>query len=306
MKHFKIVFVSIVTLAILGAASFLIYGYLKPKPGGLKIVSTPRSRVYVNNEFVGTTPYTGNREAGQVNLKLIPDVPKSGIMPYESVLNLVSGIQTVVEREFGETDDVSGGALISFEKTGGKLAGLVVITNPDGAQVWIDGISQGVSPYNFNSITTGPHTVTIKNPGYVDRSMNIKTLAGLKLNIFVKLSKAVEQLPTPTPSPAPASLLNQHVLIGTTPTGYLRMRTEPDTKGEEIAELKTGQKYLYLGTDTATGWHNIQYQPPAPGLPNGIKGWVSGQYSKVIDDKGNAGEIVQIVSPTSSPQLSGE
>jgi hypothetical protein len=61
------------------------------------------------------------------------------------------------------------------------------------------------------------------------------------------------------------------------------MRTEPGLKGEEIAELKPGTKYLYLERDTQSGWNKIQYQDPAPGLPNGITGWVSGQYSQIVN-----------------------
>ena len=252
---------------------------------------------------MGKTPYTGTSDAGQINLKLVPDSNGQNLISYETKLNLVPGIQTVVEREFGPTEESSSGDIISFDKMGGSLAGLVVISTPDNAQVWIDGTSQGFAPYNFNSITTGPHRITVKSAGYADRNMNIKTIEGLKLTVFAKLAKgdSISASPSPTPTPIPGP--KRFVLISNTPTGFLRMRTEPDTKGEEIAELKTGQKYLYLETDTDSGWYKIQYQDPAPGLPNGITGWVSGQYSKIVDDKGNTFNPNAIASPSATPTL---
>ena len=67
-------------------------------------------------------------------------------------------------------------------------------------------------------------------------------------------------------------------MILTTPTGFLRVRTSPGLGGEEIAQVPSGSRYPYLDEDVATGWVKIQYKDPAPGLPEGITGWVSGEY----------------------------
>lgn len=286
MKTFKIVLISVVTIATVAAASFMLVNYLKPKPAGIKVISVPPSDVYINGDFMGQTPYSGTFPPSEINLKLIPVGGSQNLLTYETKIDLVPGIQTVVDREFGPTEDQSSETVVSFDKTGGNLAGMIIITTPDNSQVWIDGVSQGSSPYNFDSITTSPHTITIKSQGYLDKTINVKTIAGLRLNVFAKLAKDEGISASPSATPVPQSSTRTFVLIGKTPTGSLRLRTEPGLKGDEIADLKPGDKYLYLDTDTSTGWFKIQYEDPAPGLPEGITGWVSNQYSSLSTPSG--------------------
>ncbi|HKB88156.1 MAG TPA: PEGA domain-containing protein [Patescibacteria group bacterium] len=281
MKTLKIVFVVLVTLAVVVTTGFFLIGYLKPKPGGLMVVTTPTSSVYINGKLMGKSPYKGTDTAGQINLKLIPDVSDQSLIPYETKVNLVAGIQTIVRREFGTTEDASSGDVISFDKQSGNLSGLVVVSNPDNSQIFVDGVAQGFSPYNLNSVATGSHQITVKAAGFLDRTMDVKTQTGYKLTVFAKLAKTSEVEPTPTLEPSPIQTSKTYILIKDTPTGFLRMRTEPGAKGEEIAELKPGGKYLFLEADITSGWFKIQYQDSAPGLPNGIVGWVSNQYAEI-------------------------
>ena len=108
--------------------------------------------------------------------------------------------------------------------------------------------------------------------------MAVKTQVGFRLSLFAKLAKSVEQQPITTPT----SQLKTYIQILSTPTGFLRIRNAPGMAGEEIAQVKPGSLYPYLNEDVATGWIEIQYQEPAPGLPNGITGWLSGQFAKKI------------------------
>jgi hypothetical protein len=280
MKNFKIIFVVFVTLLVVVTTVFFLIDYLKPKPAGLLVETTPGSSVYLNGDFMGKTPYKMTGVAGQVSLKLVPSITDQNLITYETKVNLASGIQTVVRREFGTTEDLSSGDVISFDKIGGDTAGLVVISTPDNSQILIDKVAQGFSPYNLSSITPGPHQITVKSQGFSDRTMSVKTQAGYRLTVFAKLAKLPEITPTPTPVPVVED--KTYVLIGDTPTGFLRMRTEPGTLGREIAELKPGSKYLFLEEATASGWFKIQYKDPAPGLPNGITGWVSNQYASIV------------------------
>ncbi|MCX6704567.1 MAG: SH3 domain-containing protein, partial [Candidatus Woesebacteria bacterium] len=80
----------------------------------------------------------------------------------------------------------------------------------------------------------------------------------------------------------PAPVERTYIEILSTPTGFLRVRSGPGATGSEIAQVKPGDRYLFLDEDVATGWVKIQYEAPAAGLPNGIEGWVSGQYIKKI------------------------
>lgn len=284
MKKLRILFILIAILIVTFAIILFLVGYFKPRPGGVKIITNPTAKVYINGTYVGKTPYTSTDSVDQLNLRLEPDGPDLNMIPYETKVNLEPGIQTVVRREFATSEEESAGDVIAFERTGGKTAGLTVISNPDNSQVWIDGVSQGFTSFNFNNITTGPHKITVKYAGYKERSMNIRTIAGLKLNIYVKLAEGEDATPTPSPTATPQSGPPKYVIIGNTSTGYLRMRTSPGSDGEEIAELKPGEKYLWLDTDSESDWHKIQYKEPAAGLPNGITGWVSNQYTTIREE----------------------
>jgi hypothetical protein len=288
MKTLKIVFIVLITIIVVLATGLLLVGFFKPKPSGLLVDTTPVSSVYINGNLVGKTPYTysGTDITGQIGLKLVPEVSDKNLIPYETKINLQSGIQTVVRREFGDSEDTSSGDVISFDKTSGKSSGLVVISTPDNSQVLIDGVAQGFSPYNTNLVTVGSHNITLSSPGFAERSMSIKTVSGYRLTVFAKLAKSQELVSTSTPSPDPQTPSKTYILIGDTPTGFLRMRTKPGTSGEEIAELKPGSKYLFLEGDAASGWFKIQYKDPAPGLPDGITGWVSNQYAQISTQSG--------------------
>lgn len=287
MKTLKVVVVVLVALAALLAAGFFLIGYFKPKPAGLRVDTSPPSSVYINGDLTGRTPFRKTFPAGLMTLKLVPDTAAPALLPYETKVALLSGIETVVRREFGTTEDLSSGDVLTFEKTGEKSASMVVISDPDNAQVSLDGVARGFAPYKSSSISPAQHQIIVRSPNYQDRVMTINTLLGYQLTVFAKLAKNTQEnasesaASTPTPSP------KTFVLILKTPTGFLRVRTLPGTAGEEIAEVKPGSKYPYLDTDAATGWLKIQYEEPVAGLPNGIAGWVSNQYAQIATESGS-------------------
>ncbi len=278
MKIAKIVIISLISLTALIVAVFFLIGYFREKPGGVFIDTSPVSDVYVNENLVGKTPYTSAFKAGEIMLKLVPDSTGQNLIAYETKITLVPGIQTIVRREFGGTEDESSGDVISFDRIGGAETGLIVISTPENAQVSVDGLPQGFAPYKTSDISPAQHQITVRAPGYTDRIMTVKTLVGFRLSLFAKLAKVLTPQPTPTPVP----VVKTYVQILSTPTGFLRVRSGPGTAGSEIAQVKPGEQYLFLDEDVATGWVKIQYEAPASGLPNGIEGWVAGQYVKKI------------------------
>ena len=297
MRTLKIVLVVIIAIIAIAGAGLFLMGYLKPKPAGIRISTNSTADVYINGAIVGKTPYRGTFNAGEISLKLVPRDQTANLLSYETKINLISGIETVVRREFATTEDASSGDVLTFERGVSKETSLIVISTPDNAQVSIDGSPRGFSPYKTLTITPAQHQITVKADGYTDRIMTINTFSGYQLTVFAKLAKG-ETLgaePSPTPTPAPSTTFVQ---IGTTPTGFLRVRTEPGTKGEEIAQVKPGDKFKYIETDQETGWYKIQYEEPKAGLPNGIIGWVSNQFTSLVDQNGNE------VTPTTAPSMS--
>lgn len=283
MKTVNTVLVIVISLVVVGAAGFFLIGYFKPKPAGISVITNVPASVYINGSLSGKSPYKSTLEPGQISLKLVPEDESKNLFPYETKITLTSGIETVVRREFGETDETSSGDILSFEKRGGGETSLIVISSPDNAQVSIDGVPRGFAPYKSSSISPAKHQISVKAPNFNDRTMTAQTLSGYQLTVYVKLASGTNGGAASSPSPSPVAEVKKYVEIGQTPTGFLRVRTQPGTKGEEIAEVKPGEKYPYLETDSATGWYKIQYQEPKPGLPSGITGWISNEFSQITD-----------------------
>lgn len=286
MKVVKTVLIVLVSLILLVGAIFFALGFFKEKPGGIRVNTSPNSSVYINGAFVGKSPYVGVYKAGEITLKLVPEGTDKNLLSFETKINLVSGIETLVKREFAETEDASSGDISSFDKLSTKETSLVVVTTPDNAQVSIDGVQRGFAPYKTSVIAPAAHQITVKAPGYVDRVMTLTVQDGHRLTVFAKLAKVGLENTTTQETSNLSNVSKNYVEILNTPTGFLRVRTQPGSAGDEIAEIKPGSKYPHLDTDAATGWYKIQYDEPKPGLPNGITGWVSNQYSKVVDESG--------------------
>lgn len=278
MRVIKIVIFTIISLFFLVGAILFLVGYLKPSPGGISIDSSPSSNVYINGEYVDKTPYKNIYEVNKTKVRLVPD--GVNIPPYETDVNLTSGAQSVIKYQFGQTKEESHGYVLTFDKDPNKGTGLIITTEPANAQVLIDDTVRGFSPYKESSLSATKHKVTVKSSGYQDKSVTLTLHSGFVLNASIKLSK----LPDPTPTPQATPSTKVYIEITNTPTGFLRVRTQPGSSGEEIAEVKPGSKYLFLEEDTASGWYKIQYSEPKAGLPNGIQGWVSNQYSKKVEE----------------------
>ena len=278
MKVVRTIIIVLISLTVVIAAIFFSVSYFKEKPAGIFIDSNPVSDIYIDGNPVGKTPFTNTYKTGEITLKMVPNSSASKLIAYETKIKLVPGIETIVRRVFGTSEDTSSGDVISFDKIGVGETGLIVISTPENAQVSIDGLPQGFTPYKSSGISPAQHQITVKSPGYGDRVMTLNTQVGYRLSLFAKLAKLTEIKPTPTPKPEAKT----YVEILTTPTGFLRVRTAPGKDGSEIAQVKPGEKYLFLDDDVVTGWVKIQYEAPKAGLPNGIEGWVSGQYVKKI------------------------
>lgn len=281
MRTFKIVVITVLSVGFLAAAGLFAIGYFKPKPGGIFVISTPTSSVYINGQMVGKTPYEAMFDAGTISLGLVPDSTDVQIVPYEAKVTLVSGVKTVVRRELGKTEEASSGDIVAFEKEGGKTTSLVIVSEPDNSQVLLNGTPRGFTPFKSSSLSAGEHQVTIKSPGFVDRTLTVNTITGYKLTIMAKLAK----VPDEPRVEAAATEIKTFIEILDTPTGFLRVRSEPGAAGREIHQVKPGEKYLFLEEDAATGWFKIQIEEPKTGLPEGRMGWVSNEYSRKIEEE---------------------
>lgn len=272
MKKLKIVGIGLVIVLITFLLVFFLVGYFKPKAAGLLIETTPQSQVFLNNEMVGNTPFEITREPGEVVVKLVPQ--SKDLTSFETKIDLVEGIKTVLKREFGKTEEESSGIIISFQKeTNKKQTSIAIISIPDASQVSIDGLVKGFTPFKTTNILPSDHEITITVPNYKEGRYLLKTVEGYKLTAIVKLAPDKEKKENEKKEEKDEDNKIK-VEILDTPTGFLRVRSEPSTAGKELTTVTPGQKFVLLKEDNDTGWYKIESSP---------SGWISNQYSRKLD-----------------------
>lgn len=286
MKKVRNIIIILFVSGLVIGAIFFVIGIFRPKGAGISIETTPASVVYINGEQVGRTPYSETREPGEVTVKLIPESFDDPLAPYETKVELVSGIDTIIRRDFAQTEEESGGVVVSFERVGGKETSIAVVSIPDSAEVSIDGAVRGFTPLKESVVSPGEHTLKIAADGYTERTIRANAHEGYKLTAVIKLAPNGET-PEEPEEEEPTEPQVQEVEILDTPTGFLRVRSGPSTSYEEVAQVEPGERYPYLETDEGTGWFKIDV--------DGEEGWVSNQYAEIVEEEATP-------SPSPSPQ----
>ena len=278
------------------------------KQAALQVTATPQAAVFLDGEHLGSTPYFDEKlKPGDYTLKLVPEGENN--LPWEAKIKLVSGILTVVSRELGESIDSSSGYVLSLEEVPGKKnTSLVVVSEPDGAVVKVDGEPKGFAPIAVENISTGEHLLVVSSPGYVEKNIKAKTIEGYKLTATVQLAKEPEveteekeedeeatesaeleeeieeetkEEPEEEETASPSAYLEDelpkpYVKIKNTPTGWLNVRSEPSTAKKEesiLTKVDPGEVFPFVES-TANGWYRIEYK-------DGEEGWIAGQYAEL-------------------------
>lgn len=301
-----IIIVSILALVLIGLVVKSKF-FSQAAAGALQISTTPRSTVYVDDTQAGVTPFFDEKiKAGEHTIKLVPESTGEPLATWEGKVNLVPGILTVINRSFGASDSQSSGEILTLEKIGRKdKSTLAVISVPDQAVIKVNGEPKGFSPLTIEDLDPADYQITISSSGYEEKSVSAHTIGGYKLIVNVKLAQQMEGIQeatasgettdslTPTPSskltPTPTGKVTPtpkttpgtettpakpYVKVKDTPTGFLRVRTEPSTSATEAAQIKPGEMYPYLNEEKS-GWLKIEYATDKGG-------WVSGVYVDLI------------------------
>ncbi|MFC1649385.1 PEGA domain-containing protein [Patescibacteria group bacterium] len=270
----KILLFLLSVTALVSVSVLYFAGIFKSKSAGLLINTSPSSVVFVNGEQVGTTPYDQVYDPGETEIKLVPESFETPLTPYETKVVLVSGIQTIIERDFSDTQTQSSGETVSFEKGPKDESSIVVISDPDGAQVEIDGMVKGFTPYKSTDITEDNHSVKVSANDFHDRTTEIVTKKGYKLTLYVKLAENGEQ---EEPEKPPVEDEPVNVRIIETPTGFLRVREEASTSSSEVARVNPDDVFEVVEESEDGEWVQIQHELDE-------YGWVSKEYTKDIEE----------------------
>jgi hypothetical protein len=288
MKKIKTVILVILGLIFLLVAAYFLVGFFRPKVAGIYIESIPAATVYIDGVEVGRTLYEKTQNPGEITIKLVPDSFDIPLVPYETKVNLVAGVQTVIKRVLGENDDASSGEVVSFERIDKNQVSLAVVTIPDSAELLIDGNERAFTPHRTTSLLPGVHTLKLRADGYQEKEVNVRTHVGYKLTAVIKLAKASisENLDESREEIIAEEIDEDEEVYGkvrilSTPTGFLRVRNEPSTLGQEVGTVDPEKIYDLLETDEKTGWYKIKF---LQGTSEEEKeGWISNQYAQVVE-----------------------
>ncbi len=284
MKKVVIGILVVAFLIIFIAISF--YLVSKPRSSGLYIQTDIPAKVIINSDEVGMTPFHNKSlDPGEYGIKLVPlqrDTP-----PFETKVFLSKGIETVLRREFGKSEDISSTELITFEKILDNQVVVSIVTVPPNSSLLIDGALSFSAPYT-TTLSEGKHTLRVSSPGYVSKEVNFKAYKGYKLVAYVTLKKdkggQFDTTPTPTPTKVFVEILD-------TPTGFLRVRKDPTSSSEIVGQIKPGGKFELLEEKIELGWYKIEFEPSRTG-------WISSEFAKKVQDSLRESSI----APTSTPK----
>jgi len=283
MRRGVIIIIAIVALlAIVGGVLYLV-GVLNPKSSGILVESIPDSTVFIDGEQVGRTPYEATLKSSEIILKLVPESFETPLAPYETKIVLAPGVKTVVKREFGESDDMSSGVVVSYDKESGGNASLAVVSEPDNAQVSVDGQVKGFTPHKSSSVVEGEHILGVAARGYKSLEVSVKALEDYKLTAVFKLApdpdyeaEEKEEESEEEEEEDKKEVVIVKVKILPTGVGFLRVRSGPSTSEAEVAQVEPGETYVLIEQDEESGWYKIEYE-------EGEEGWVTDQYAEEVD-----------------------
>lgn len=225
---------------------------------GVAIFSMPDgASVFLDGKEVGKTPYDDkNLEVKLYDIKL----DKDGAY-WQGKVKLKSGTITSISRDLSKDQASSAGEILTLEKG----TGLTVISNPDEAQVEIDGKTYGKTPITID-LKTGEHIIVVSHSNYLNRSIKASLPENFNLTVSVDLGLSEADL---TSIAAPVITQTPQVIVAKTPTGFLRVRDKASIGGKEIGRINSGDTLILL--EELSGWDRVR-------LSDGTEGFVSSVY----------------------------
>lgn len=226
---------------------------------GISISSEPsEATVFLNDKEVGKTPYENkNLDVGEYNLKIEKDKDS-----WQGRVTLTAGTEALVNRDLAAETASSAGEILTLNK--GK--GLTIISNPNEADIEIDGRPFGKTPTTID-IESGEHMILVSHANYLNRS--IKADLPDNFNLIISVDLALSEVDLTTTIQTPVITQTPEVLVKQTPTGFLRVRDKANLLGKEIGQVKPGDVLVLL--EEQGSWDRVR-------LPNGIEGYVSSAY----------------------------
>jgi len=285
-KSIAIVLISLVLSLAIFFATQIVFGHTRDT-GELQVTSQPEVKVYLDDQYLGTTPICRCAGKNGNNVLLAKDytlklVPQSGdLTPFYQHISIAKGVLTVVDRTFA-APGASSGSVLQLEALADQNASeLVVTTFPADVDILLDENKIGVSPYSMDNPTESDHVLTLQKTGFQTKTIHIRTPKRYRLHVIgylavdpnatISLEGQLQASSSADLSPSPTTPVVAKVTILDTPTGFLRVRAEANLGSAEIGEVKPGDSLFLI--DEQPDWYQVK-------LPDNKIGWISSQYAQ--------------------------
>lgn len=265
MKRFFIWFLLLISLAalLLRYSNKMAELFLGVKQtAGISIFSEPsEASIFLDDKEIGKTPLEDkNLEVRDYFIRV-----EKGKASWQGKVKLTGGTVTIINRDLAEDPSQSAGEILKLDKG----SGITVISNPESAEVEVDGKAYGKTPLTI-SLASGEHNLLVSHPNFLKRS--IKARLPDQFNLIIHADLALSEADLTTIS-TPVIKETVEVLVKSTPTGFLRVRDKPSLNGEEIAQVKPKDKVILL--EELGEWNRVR-------LPDNTEGYVASTYVEKI------------------------
>lgn len=234
------------------------------RPAALQVTTKPEASVFLDGKHLGKTPFFSDQiKAGTHSLKITATDAS-----YVDEINLTENTLTVIKRDLATNFLAQSGEILSLEP--GKK-GLFIISQPQDAQITIDGKYIANTPKLIEDLEDAGHKIQVSKADYVSREFAVKTTSSSQLiaDVTLALKDAKAIVPGATPT---SSLQLSQVEITQTPQGFLRVRQDASVNSAEIGRVKTGDKLEVV--QEVTSWIKVKFE--------GKQGWVAAEYTKKL------------------------
>lgn len=271
----------IIVLLILLAVGFYFGRDFLPQltsnKGELTVQSSPKTTVFVNGENKGQTALTTQLAPGMYEVRLEPE-DTSATAPWQQQVQVNRGVETFVTVTLGPTESASTWQIITLDKTNGTTE-LAIASQKDGSEIFIDGERKGTTPLSFQDLAVGMHEVRLASTGVSDTLIKLDLPKGYKVQLSAHPAglagtpdSTASDSATPTEDGKTSAQVKVKIL--STPTGWLRVRSEPSTSGSELAKVNPDEEFPVV--EEQTDWYKIEYK-------DGEEGWISSQYAEKVE-----------------------
>ncbi|MFC1625189.1 PEGA domain-containing protein [Patescibacteria group bacterium] len=182
-------------LGIVGVALIVFFGgeliknlgSLGGKSGLTVEVSYGDAQVLVNNKISGKTPFESKSIKPGTNTILVRNETRE----YQTSIKFLPAKKDLIHavgiiRDLGVSDIFSSGQEFWFDKENPEDS-LRIISEPSGAEVYLDGTKIGTTPFSSQNVSTGDYELKISHLGYEPQITRVSVHKGYTLNGSIKL-----------------------------------------------------------------------------------------------------------------------